>query len=136
MSITSFSSQLAQFGPAAGRRALSLAEAREYCRQLARSHYENFTVASWLLPAELRPHFYGVYAYCRWSDDLADEPTDSAESLELLDWWQSQLEDCFRGVTTHPVFVALRPTIEEFQIPIDPFRDLLIAFRQDQNCKR
>ena len=136
MSITIFSSQLSQFGPAAGRRAPSLAEAQEYCRRLARSHYENFTVASWLLPEDLRPHFCHVYAYCRWSDDLADETAGGAESLELLDWWHSQLDDCYRGVVTHPVFVALRPTIEEFEIPIEPFRDLLTAFRQDQNCKR
>jgi squalene synthase HpnC len=136
MSITSFSGQLAQFGPGVGNRAPSLSAAREYCRRLARSHYENFTVASWLLPAELRPHFYHIYAYCRWSDDLADETAGGAESLELLDWWQSQLDDCYRGMATHPVFVALRPTIEEFEIPIDPFRDLLTAFRQDQNCKR
>jgi squalene synthase HpnC len=56
--------------------------------------------------------------------------------LQLLDWWQSQLEDCYRGVATHPVFVALRPTIEELDIPIEPFSDLLVAFRQDQNCTR
>ena len=136
MSITSFPHQLAKFGPAAGQRAPSLAEAQEYCRRLARSHYENFTVASWSLPSELRRHFYNIYAYCRWSDDLADETSGGAESLELLDWWQSQLDDCYRGIATHPVFVALRPTIDEFEIPIDPFRDLLIAFRQDQNCKR
>ena len=67
----------------------TLAEAQAYCRRLARSHYENFTVASWLLPAELRPHFCSIYAYCRWSDDLADETAGGPASLELLDWWQS-----------------------------------------------
>ena len=48
----------------------SEAEAREYCRRLARSHYENFSVASWFLPERLRQHFFNVYAYCRISDDL------------------------------------------------------------------
>jgi squalene synthase HpnC len=67
---------------------------------------------------------------------LADETAGGDESLRLLDWWQSQLDDCYRGVASHPVFVALMPTIQEFVIPIDPFRDLLTAFRQDQNRAR
>ena len=63
----------------------TLAEARDYCARLARSHYENFSVASWFLPARLRQHFFNVYAYCRISDDLGDEVGDTAASLELLD---------------------------------------------------
>ena len=115
--------------PVAGRGAAIL-------RSSARSHYENFTVASWLLPAKLRPHFCNIYAYCRWSDDLADETSGGEASLQLLDWWESQLDDCYRGVATHPVFIALESTIREFEIPSQPFRDLLVAFRQDQNCNR
>jgi hypothetical protein len=61
----------------------TLAEAREYCARLARSHYENFSVASWFLPRRLRQHFYNVYAYCRISDDLGDEVGDPAASLEF-----------------------------------------------------
>jgi squalene synthase HpnC len=113
-----------------------LAEAQAYCRRLATSHYENFTVASLLLPRKLRPHFHAVYAYCRWADDLADETAGGDESLHLLDWWEGSLAACYRGEARHPVFVALRQTIEQFQIPIDPFRDLLVAFRQDQYRKR
>jgi squalene synthase HpnC len=132
-----FASDLHRYGPSGGSvRSLSLADGRAYCRRLAQTHYENFTVASWLLPAELRPHFHAIYAYCRWSDDLADETAGGEESLRLLDWWEAQLEDCYRGVATHPVFVALRPAIGEFDIPISPFRDLLTAFRQDQYCNR
>src|ERR1700750_917177 len=63
----------------------SLAEAREYCARLARSHYENFSVASWFLPRRLRQDFFNVYAYCRISDDLGDEDGDTNASLELLD---------------------------------------------------
>jgi squalene synthase HpnC len=137
MSSAAFTTDLLRYGPSAGAvRELSTAEARAYCRRLAQTHYENFTVASWLLPAELRPHFHAIYAYCRWSDDLADETSGGEESLRLLDWWEAQLEDCYRGVAAHPVFVALRPTIHDFDIPIEPFRDLLTAFRQDQYCKR
>ncbi len=84
----------------------------------------------------MRQHFCHVYAYCRWSDDLADETAGGEESLRLLDWWQSQLNDCYRGAATHPVFVALGSTIREFDIPKKPFADLLVAFRQDQTQTR
>jgi squalene synthase HpnC len=103
---------------------------------LARRHYENFTVASWLLPRPMQQHFCNVYAYCRWADDLADQARDPRESLALLDWWEEQLHACYRGQVTHPVFVALWETIREFRIPPDPFADLLVAFRQDQRITR
>lgn len=125
--------QLAQWGPGAPRRpAPTLAEASEYCRRLARNHYENFTVASWLLPRALRRHFCHIYAYCRWADDLADEAGDATECLQLLDWWESELNACFRGEARHPIYVALWATVREFDIPRAPFADLLRAFRQDQ----
>lgn len=138
MSTATFSGELALYGPepTAARHAPSLCEAQQYCRQLAQSHYENFTVASWLLPRELRPHFHAVYAYCRWADDLADETAGGDESLRLLDWWEGELAACYRGDVQHPVFVALRQTIQEFGIPVEPFQNLLIAFRQDQYRKR
>jgi len=85
----------------------TLAEAREYCRRLARSHYENFSVATWFLPSRLRQHFCNVYAYCRISDDLGDETDDPVASLQLLDEWQRELDACYAGHSRHPVFVAL-----------------------------
>jgi squalene synthase HpnC len=85
-----------------------------------------------LLPRRLRTPFYSVYAYCRWADDLADETSDAARSLELLEWWGEQLRLCYQGQATHPVFVALADTVERFAIPAAPFADLLSAFRQDQ----
>ncbi|MBT5876999.1 MAG: squalene synthase HpnC [Candidatus Latescibacteria bacterium] len=111
---------------------LSPETAKQYCRHLATHHYENFTVVSWFLPSALRSHFYHIYAYCRWSDDLADETGDPDVALALLDWWDGELQACYDGNPRHPVFVALRETITEFQIPITPFRNLLVAFRQDQ----
>ena len=75
----------------------SEAEAQEYCRRLARSHYENFSVATWFLPEGLRQHFFNVYAYCRIADDLGDEVGDPAASLQLLDEWQSELDACYDG---------------------------------------
>ncbi|MFY9904076.1 MAG: squalene synthase HpnC [Terriglobales bacterium] len=114
----------------------SLAEAREYCRRLARSHYENFSVASWFLPERLRQHFFNVYAYCRISDDLGDEVGDPAASLQLLDEWQTELDACYAGNPRHPVFVALAETVRTFEIPKHEFSDLLAAFRQDQVVSR
>src|SRR6202167_627222 len=112
------------------------AEAEEYCRRLARSHYENFSVASWFLPAQLRQHFFNIYAYCRISDDLGDEVGDTAGSLLLLDQWETELNACYDGHPRHPVFVALAPTVRKFEIPKHEFSDLLTAFRQDQSINR
>jgi squalene synthase HpnC len=114
----------------------SLADAEEYCARLARTHYENFSVATWFLPRRLRQHFFNVYAYCRISDDLGDEVGDAAASLELLDQWQAELDACYAGAPRHPVFVALQETVREFDIPEHEFSDLLTAFRQDQSVTR
>jgi squalene synthase HpnC len=117
-------------------RAPSLAEAQEYCQRLARSHYENFSVASWFLPERLRQHFFNVYAYCRISDDLGDEVGNPAASLRLLDQWEAELNACYAGAPRHPVFVALAETVRACDIPKQPFADLLTAFRQDQTVTR
>ena len=114
----------------------SLEEARAYCERLAKSHYENFSVATWFLPKRLRQHFYNVYAYCRISDDLGDEVGNPQQSLELLDQWEGQLNSCYAGSPRHPVFVALKETVEQFGVPKYEFSDLLIAFRQDQTVSR
>lgn len=114
----------------------SMESAHRYCSHLARNHYENFIVVSRLLPRSLRRHFYHVYAYCRWADDLADEIGDVEVSLGLLNWWDSELQACYDGDARHPVFIALQETIAQFEIPITPFRNLLIAFRQDQSVTR
>jgi squalene synthase HpnC/squalene synthase HpnD len=114
----------------------TVAEAERYTQGLATQHYENFHVVSWMLPRRLRRHFYNVYAYCRWADDLGDEVGDAAHTLELLDWWGSELNLCYEGRPSHPVFVALAQTVREFDIPAQPLRDLLTAFRQDQTVHR
>ena len=114
----------------------TLDQARAYCRRLATTHYENFHVASWFLPTRLRPHFYSIYAYCRISDDLGDEVGNREQSLALLDMWGRELDACYRGEARHPVFVALAETIRACDIPQQPFADLLVAFRQDQNVPR
>jgi len=122
--------------PAALDRRYSLPEARAYTRWLATHHYENFHVVSFLLPKRLHQDLYNVYAYCRWADDLGDEMGDPAESLRLLDWWRRELDAMYDGEATHPVFVALRPTVERYGIPRAPFADLIQAFVQDQTVTR
>ena len=127
-----FLDELRQYGPDAPAKSLDLAAAQSYCKSLATSHYENFPLVSWLLPKDLHQHFYNVYAYCRWADDLGDEVGDPAKSLELLNWWRTELLDCYAGKQSHPVFIALKPTIDQFAIPPEPFLDLISAFEQDQ----
>jgi squalene synthase HpnC len=115
----------------------TLRTARRFTRRLALSHYENFVVGGLLTPRAVRQHFYNVYAFCRMADDLADEIGDPEESLRALDQWSSWLVSCYRGDRVdHPVFVALRDTIEAFEIPPAPFLALIDAFRGDQHKNR
>ena len=114
----------------------SLQDAQAYCERLARTHYENFSVATWFLPKRLRQHFFNVYSYCRISDDLGDETGDRDASLQLLNEWETELNACYNGAPRHPVFVALAGTVQQFQIPKQTFADLLTAFRQDQKVTR
>jgi squalene synthase HpnC len=129
-----FAADLERLGPGRPHAPFDLAKAQAYCRRLTLRHYENFTVASLLLPRRLLRHFHAVYAYCRWADDLADEAGDRGP--ELLAWWRGELLRCYAGEATHPVFVALLPTVRRFRIPPQPFLDLLSAFEQDQRVKR
>ncbi len=127
--------EIARHLPAEG---CSATEAERYTRWLATHHYENFNVVSWLLPKRLHPHFYNLYAYCRWSDDLGDEIPDHQRALDLLDAWEEELALCYsieRG-PSHPVLIAMRETIRAKDIPQKPFSDLLRAFRQDQRVQR
>ena len=114
--------------------AMPLDEARKWCAHLARSHYENFSVLTGLVPHHLRDDFAAVYAFCRWADDLGDEMGD--RGTELLAWWREQLDACFAGDVQHPVFVALQPTIARYDLPMTPFADLISAFQLDQTKLR
>ena len=111
-----------------------LADAQAWCKTLTTTHYENFHVATFFLPAALRPHFHSVYAFCRTSDDLGDEVADTATATRLLAAWRAMLHQCFThpDASRHPVFVALQPTIAARNLPMQPFDDLISAFEQDQ----
>ncbi len=133
-----FLEDLRRWGPDASQAAKNegIDFAKHYCKALAKSHYENFSVASFLIPKALRQDFYHIYAYCRWSDDLADEVGNREESLRLLDWWSHQFDASLAREVAHPVLRALSETIHRHRLPTEPFRDLLAAFRQDQEKTR
>ncbi|HYL58754.1 MAG TPA: squalene synthase HpnC [Candidatus Acidoferrales bacterium] len=108
-----------------------VASAYAFCTRLAKSHYENFTIASWLMPRQMRPHMHAIYAYARMADDFADEHHD----LAMLDAWERELDSAYAGAPRHPVFIALADTVRKFKIPREPFLDLLAAFRSDVEFK-
>jgi squalene synthase HpnC len=117
--------------------------AYETCLRLARSHYENFPVASRLLPPKSRPHIAAIYAFARTADDFADEGDRSPnERLILLDAWQRRLEDAAQGRAADDgsehsrIFLALASTIRTCDLPVELLEDLLSAFRQDVIVKR
>lgn len=131
-----FAAELRTWGPQSPRTTVrGLSHARSYCASVTRRHYENFTVASALLPRRLLPHFHAVYAYCRWADDLADETAGGDTALSLLAWWWAELVAVYDGQPRHPVMIALRETVRRFRIPPTPFLNLLVAFEQDQRQK-
>lgn len=107
--------------------------AYQHCQQIARKHYENFPVASLLLPAKLRKHVAAVYAFARQADDLADEGVaDAADRLAALCNMATTLHDCIDGnATDNPVYLAITHTIKVFNLPIILFNDLISAFSQD-----
>jgi len=133
-------SLLDAYGPGASASPPDERRCRAYAVGLAGAHYENFSVLSGLVPADLVEDFAAVYAFCRWADDLADETgaDDQARqrSLELLNWWREQARACDHGEASHPVFVALRPTMRRYALPVGPFEDLIGAFEQDQRVRR
>lgn len=119
-----------------------LRDAYARCATLARTHYENFPVASALLPAAMRPHVAAVYAFARTADDFADEGTRPAgERLRLLDDWRERLWRAAAGepptADEHaPVFIALGHTIASHHLPVALFEDLISAFAQDVETTR
>ncbi len=132
---------LAEFGPGGGT--ATVEQARSYAVGFARGASENFVVLGKLLPPELVEDFAAVYTFCRWADDLGDEVDPSlgpdpdphairARSLELLGWFRRELE---AEEPTHPVLVALRPTIDRHRLPRAEFGKLISAFEMDQRVR-
>jgi hydroxysqualene synthase len=127
---------------------VDLQEAYASCERLARAHYENFPVASALLPRAMRPHVAAVYAFARVADDFADEgERTAAERIELLGRWRDRLHRSLSGgegplagagepAQTAQIFRAVGATIRSRQLPVALFDDLLSAFEQDVRVTR
>lgn len=114
----------------------SLAEAFEYCHKICRGHYENFPVASLVLPRAVRPYVACVYAFARTADDFADEKEHEGSRRNRLEEWDNQLKMMEVQTPSHPIFIALRDTAQRFRIPRQLFHDLITAFKMDVNINR
>jgi len=108
-----------------------IAAAYAHCERAARGHYENFPVASLLLPRGKRRHVAAIYAFAREADDFADEPAYAGRRLELLSDWRRRLDRAAAGAADHPVFIALADTLATHRLPVSLLHDLLSAFEQD-----
>src|SRR5579862_8476036 len=123
----------------------ALAPAYDACEALARAHYENFPVASHLLPRAMRPHVAAVYAFARLADDIADEGSAApAERQARLHVWQDRVHRAAAGQTSDAapgdrdelIAVALGHSIRSLDLPVSLFDDLLSAFGQDTMTTR
>ncbi|MFH1017556.1 MAG: squalene synthase HpnC [Pseudomonadota bacterium] len=112
------------------------AEARDFCAQLTKRHYENFPVGSRWIPAAIRPDIQAVYAFARTADDFADEPEHEGSRLERLGEWRRLLHEAAEGKATHPVFIALSETIRRKNVPVEWLEDLIRAFETDVRQNR
>jgi len=111
----------------------------KYCEDLTKNHYENFPVASFLIPKDKRKYIYAIYAFARAADDFADEPGiegGKEKRLALLDEWNGKLNDCYTGKAYDPIFIALSATVKDCKIPKELLENLLNAFRQDVKKSR
>lgn len=114
----------------------SVPDSFRYCIRLTRNHYENFPVGSLLIPKRLRPFVCSIYAFARRADDIADEDFSEPDRIPALEAWQGLLEQSTRSQVNHPVFLALKETIRQFNIPVQLLVDLITAFKMDVTHKR
>ena len=108
---------------------MNVDETYAYCRQIAHKHGANFSVGFRFLPRQKRRAVYAAYAFCRWADDIADEPGERIR--ERLDEWQYELEACYAGTPVHPITIALADALQNFAIPKSAFLALIEGCRQD-----
>lgn len=112
-------------------------EAYDFCRRVAHRYGANFSVGFRFLPSLKRKAVYAAYAWCRWADDIADEPSDSTEPvLDRLAAWQRELDATYAGRPSHPITLALADAIQHFAIPKSAFVALIDGCRQDMTKTR
>ena len=115
-------------------RSTKLISAHRYCQHLAKSHYENFPVASIILPKHIQQSVFVIYAFARTADDIADEGSATmADRMQALLEYEKQLNNIEQGadLSQPPLFIALSDVVYSQQLPIQLFHDLLTAFKQD-----
>src|SRR5438093_11068184 len=112
-----------------------IAAAYAHCERAARDHYENFPVASLLLPRDKRRHVAAIYAFARQADDFADEAAYEGRRLGLLADWRRRLDRAAAGSADHPIFIALAETIDAHRLPVEPLHDLISAFERDTEVR-
>jgi phytoene synthase len=108
---------------------MNVDQAYAYCRWIAHKHGANFSVGFRFLPRQKRRAVYAAYAFCRWADDIADEPGQRIR--ERLDEWQHELEACYAGTPVHPITIALADALRNFAIPKSAFLALIEGCRLD-----
>ena len=108
-----------------------LHEAYRACEEIARAHYENFPVATRFIPADRRIALAAIYAFARQADDIADARAPSEDRLRALDAIEEALLRALDGAPQGAIFTALSDAVERHRLPIEPFLDLLSAFRLD-----
>ena len=118
------------------RAGLRLRRAQTRCLRVSLGHYENFLVLGPLTPLRLVPHLAALYAFCRHSDDLADEIKDPVEAVRRLEEWEEELRRSLEGEPSHPITRSLAWTAARYDLPAALFHDLLSAFRQDLTIHR
>lgn len=110
----------------------SIDSSYQYCTKFAIEHYENFPVGSWIIPKDKRRYVHAIYTFARKADDFADEKTYKEEDrFNLLEGWEKKLDGCIHEVPVDPVFIALKDTVERFDIPLELLKDLIAAFKMD-----
>ena len=112
---------------------MTIDEAYAFCRRITHRHGANFSVGFRFLPPQKRRGVYAAYAFCRWADDIADEPGGMGTTL---DEWEKELERTYAGQPTHPIGIALADTLKHFAIPKSAFVALINGCRQDMVKKR
>jgi phytoene synthase len=110
----------------------SVDDAYAFCRAIAHKYGSNFSVGFRFLPRVKRRAVYAAYAWCRWADDIADEPSDSSHSvLDRLNEWQDELDATYAGNPSHAITIALADALQHFAIPKSAFVALVDGCRQD-----
>ena len=108
---------------------VSVDEAYDFCKKITHKHGANFSVGFRFLPKVKRRAVHAAYAYCRFADDIADDPGENIP--QRLDEWQRELDAAYTGTPTHPVTIALADALQHFAIPKSAFVALLDGCRQD-----